>query len=301
MPPTVAESKGKTFDKKTKVVDDKGKTVPVPGGFKIAGDSATDVEEGVVIEDGRTNEDGTPAITAGSQFVWIPVTSASDYVRNTTYKRTEVSETAKEDENYLPEGITVEKGKDGEKEKEIVTAAGGFYISRFEAGAEGGTYSETDKKWPDATKLVSKSGAIVWNYISQEDCKTKSKEFIKNADVKSGLITGIQWDMVMKFIGDKNKDGEGNTFDVTTADSSRHTGSKAPSGQNESDKVCNIYDLEGNYYEYVAEKNGYNAVLRPYVLRGGGCDSNIQASNRYDTNGDANSIDHSFRFVLYVM
>jgi len=33
-----------------------------------------------------------------------------------------------------------------------------------------------------------------------------------------------------------------------------HTGSPDESGQNLADRVCNIFDLEGNYYENVAEK-----------------------------------------------
>ncbi len=274
-PKTVGEAKtgGDTFSSKTTITDDKEKPVQVPGGFKIAEDSATDVEEGVVIESTRTG-------TEGSQFVWIPVTSANDYVRNTNYENKGVSAKAKDDENYLPDGIA--------DEKQTVLAAGGFYISRYEAGKG------------DNDTLISKQGATVWVSIPQTECKTTSKDFINNDEVKSGLITGIQWDMVMAFV-DNKKDGNDKTFNVTTADSSRHTDSKATSGQNLADKVCNIYDLEGNFYEYVAEQNDYDTVF-PCVFRGGYCysSSSSPASYRYNNGGGA-GLSYSFRLVLYVM
>ena len=100
--------------------------------------------------------------------------------------------------------------------------------------------------------MISKKGATVYNNISQENSKTKAKDFINNDNVKSALCSGIQWDAIMNFVN-KKEDGKGNAFDVTTSNSDRHTGSLANSGQNEADKVCNIYDLEGNYWEYIAE------------------------------------------------
>ena len=44
--------------------DDKGNQVVIPGGFKIASDSGTTVQQGIVIEDASQN-----------QFVWIPVSN----------------------------------------------------------------------------------------------------------------------------------------------------------------------------------------------------------------------------------
>ncbi len=280
------------YDYKTGEKDEEGNpiTVPIPAGFaptQIEGQNS--VADGLVVVDSKGNE-----------FVWIPVKNEDEYKRNTNYEDAIVSESAEDDKNYLPDGIDT-SGGEGNKEKEIVTKAGGFYISRYEAGTEGGTY--VDGKWTDSTKLVSKKGVTVWNYIKQEECKTVAKTFINNSEVKSGLITGIQWDMVMKFIEKNNnkQDGKGNTFDVTKIDSSRHTGSLAASGKNEADKVCNIYDLEGNCHEYVAEKNNCDAEY-PYVGRGGYYDksSGGSASKRYRSNGYAYD-GRSFRLVLYVM
>ena len=102
----------------------------------------------------------------------------------------------------------------------------------------------------------------------------------------------------MKFVDGKN-DGTGQIYDVKTALPTRHAGTRATSGQNEADRVCNIYDLEGNYYEYVAEKHTYNSS-RSKVTRGGDYDLSNQAVSRYISSGSAGS-NKSFRLVLYIM
>ena len=237
-----------------------------------------DVNSGLIIEDKQ-----------GNQFVWVPVTG--NYERNTSYEITEVSEAAYTDTGYLPEGIqptTDYRTNNENAEKEAVLAKGGFYISRYEAGKEG------------ESTIVSKKGAIVWNNISQADCKTTAKTFINNENVKSALCSGIQWDKTMEFVNGK-QDGTGNTYDVTTVNVTRHTGSPATSGQNEADRVCNIYDLEGNCLEYVAEKNSYNTSI-PFVNRGGYYNSYYTgpASDRSNNNGNGRT-NISFRFTLYVM
>ena len=256
-------------------------TVPIPAGFaptQIEGENT--VENGFVIVDSKGNE-----------FVWIPVTLGDNYVRNPDYVTYGSIENWFADTKYLPDDlrakVTVDKTEEI-IEKETVINAGGFYISRYEAGKG------------DNSTLISKKGATVWYYIAQEDCKKEAKKFINNNDVKSGLITGIQWDMVMNFINNK-KDGNGNTFNVKTKNASRHTGSLAKSGQNPADKVCNIYDLEGNYNEFIAEKNNYLTDYS-YVIRGGYCQSKfgVLASYRQENNGIGGG-GTSFRFVLYVI
>ena len=242
-----------------------------------------DVSEGLVIED-----------RSGNQFVWVPVTG--EYKRNTSYASTKVSATAYTDTGYLPEGIqpeTDDATNNENAERSAVTSKGGFYISRYEAGKE--TSGDTNK-------LVSKSGATVWNSIPQADCKTEAKKFINNDNVKSALCSGIQWDMTMAFVNGK-QDGAGNTIDVTV-NKDRGGSSPAASGQHVADRVCNIFDLEENYYEYVAEMSSYRVwgVSNPFVRRGGNSSSNdtYPASDRRNDLGLAYT-ECSFRFVLYVM
>ena len=97
----------------------------------------------------------------------------------------------------------------------------------------------------------------------------------------------------------ERKTGEGNRIDVTV-NGNRGDSSPATSGQSPADKMCNIFDLEENYYEYVAEKNSDNDII-PFVGRGGNSGAGYSASDRYGDDGTASSSVSSFRFTLYVM
>ena len=268
----------------TTYTDKNRQTAPIPAGFAVSQvDGENTVKDGLVIIDSKGNE-----------FVWIPVTDESQYKRNTTYEKVEVSQAAYTDTDYLPEGIETTNTSESneEAEREAVTSKGGFYISRYEAGKE--TNGDTNT-------LVSKKGATIWNNTPQEDCKTLAKTFINNKSVKSALCSGIQWDMTMAFVNGK-KDGTNNTFEVTTYSDTRHAASTTTAGQNEADRVCNIYDLEGNYLEYVVEKNTYD-IGNLFVYRGGIMNDGIAypASARLYNNGIADIAYVSFRIVLYVM
>ena len=237
-----------------------------------------DVNNGLVIEDKE-----------GNQFVWIPVTG--EYKQNVNYKISNVTAEVYTDTGYLPEGIQPETDvseSNEQAEREAVLSKGGFYISRYEAGKE--TIGDTNK-------LVSKAGATVWNYISQEDCKKEAKKFINNDNVKSALCSGIQWDMTMNFVNGKN-DGEGEKIDVTV-NKDRGGDSTTNSGGHPKDKMCNIYDLEENYREYVAEKSSYRED-RAIIDRGGSYYLSYPASNRISNDG-IGYVSVSFRVVLYVM
>lgn len=106
---------GPAFDTTTILKDSSGNTVKVPGGFKIASDSAVNVADGVVIE---SNDDDK------NQFVWIPVANRDEYKRNLSYNNLGTDLGPKNDSNYLPSGIS--------SEINAVVNAGGFYFGRYE-------------------------------------------------------------------------------------------------------------------------------------------------------------------------
>ena len=178
-----------------------------------------------------------------------------------------------------------------EVEKEQVVSKGGFYISRYEVGKEGSNI------------LVSKKGANIWNNIQQIETKSIAKTFVDNDNVKSALLSGIQWDMTMEFINriPLRRDGLGeDDYDVTKINDNRHiAGDIAVAGKNEADKVCNIYDLEGNAYEYVAEKNTYSTE-KPFIRRGGYYNKSNPASYRDNNLNGIASQNTTFRVALYV-
>ena len=267
---------GKVSDKNESYEDENGNKAIIPAGFKILPGEEI-INEGLVIQDEN-----------GNQFVWIPVQNTEKYIRNRNYEDEKISSVVYTDTTYLPEELQPlsedSSTKNEEKEKQLVLNAGGFYISRYEAGIENNS-------------LVSKKDKEVWTNISQTSAKETAKQFINNENVKSSLCSGIQWDVVMNFINEK-QDGEGNTFSATNYLEERHNNKISPSGQNEKDKVCNIYDLEGNCNEYVAERT--NSSTSSYIVRGGNIGEYISASERKEDYGGGNP-ETSFRFVLYIV
>ena len=180
-------------------------------------------------------------------------------------------------------------------ERASVIKYNGFYIARYEAGDS--NVASARSSATDGT-LVSKQNVWVYNYIKQTDSKAKAKTMYTTGDVRSSLCSGIQWDMVMKFV-DGKKDANGNLFYIRTYSSARHSDSVAQTGKDNDDKVQNIYDLEGNRREWVAEKN---KTSYPFVCRGGGYSNSSYngASKRYSV-GDYADLGISFRPALYIM
>ena len=134
-----AKKQNKPFEKDTTIKDDLQNDVRIPGGFHIAEDSATKVEDGVVIED-----------DVGNQFVWIPATTGTGVTIHTTlgdktiiYQRiafddqiatgeidgeTNSEKIQNSDSSvYYTESLQVD-------EETSVNANGGYYIGRYEAG-----------------------------------------------------------------------------------------------------------------------------------------------------------------------
>ena len=277
--------------------DSENSTATVPQGFTVSGIKEEQIiSNGLVIydipESEISNIDWNTAATKYNQFVWIPVASADVYQRDFSYPSyydsnmdTTPANSTFTDTGYLPADIQPETD-DETAERNAVLKYNGFYIARYEAGKDG-------------ANVVSKQNATVYTNETQESFKTIGKTMYGDSStyVKSAMCSGIQWDMVMKFV-DGKLDGNGNTYDVRTANPTRHTDSKTEAGKNLADKVQNIYDLEGNCYEYIAEKNNTSS---PFVARGGYYNYNSpdRASLRGSNHGIANSR-CTFRSALYI-
>ena len=288
----------KTDDMLTKTNDTPitvdNKTVKIPAGFKVADDSGTTIDEGIVIEDGEKN-----------QFVWVPVSKenfATEFVRREGYEggslQTWLSDcgeaNAKGENEKVTETETTKK--EAIKMYASVERNEGFYIARYEAGKEG-------------ENVVSKKGADVYNYIPwsangdniQETTGTTggavelSRNFanVKNyKTVTSTLIYGVQWDAVMKWMENvSNPNVEGKTYiqdstgmgwysdNYNSGNSDYKTGIDIGEENKGSNQVKKIYDLAGNVYEWTMES--FNTGIR--VTRGGfynNTGSNYPASYR---------------------
>ena len=261
----------------------------VPEGFKVAGDSASTVQNGVVIED-----------KDGNQFVWVPVATLADYKRTwyTGYGAfSGYSEALPEDEK-----TSVERYK-------------GFYIGRYEAGDKESTVAKTLRSSNDVTKTVTiKANQAPYNYVRRTQAVSLAEGFAtkQGYKAKTKLVSSYAWDTTIAFLQKVNSDygsssEEGNYYDTTFSytDITGATKTKAsdsevlvPTGQ--TTPVCNIYDMGGNVWEWTTES--YSSTTYPYAKRGGrysGDFASGPAGSRFFDSDDANA-SYGFRLTLFM-
>ena len=264
-------------------------TVWIPEGFKVAKDSASTVQGGVVIEDKDLN-----------QFVWVPVATIADYKR-TWYKGYDPFSSYSE---ALPED-----------EKTSVKTYKGFYIGRYEAGEKESTEAKTLRSSNDVTKTVTiKANQAPYNYVTRTEAVSLAEGFAtkQGYKAKTKLVSSYAWDTTIAFLQKVNSDygnssEEGNyldtTFsytDITGASQTKAEGSNVlvPTGQ--TTPVCNIYDMGGNVWEWTTES--YSDTDYPYAIRGGNCSSPFAffpAGSRNVHSDDANDFT-GFRLTLFM-
>ena len=196
------EMKNKTENSDLTVTDG---TVTIPAGFKVAEDSGTTIDEGIVIEDSKQN-----------QFVWVPVRQESfesEFVRREGYTNGNLqkllskcgeSDATGTNDKVTETATTQQEAKDMYKS---VKANGGFYIGRYEAGKD------------TNGKVVVQKNANVYNNVywssteAMQESETAttggavelSRNFAKENNyktVQSTLIYGVQWDAVMNWMKD---------------------------------------------------------------------------------------------------
>ena len=230
--------------------------VYMPEGFKIAKDSASTVQGGVVIED-----------KDGNQFVWVPVATLADYKR--TWYTGDASFSSYSE--ALPED-----------EKTSVERYKGFYIGRYEAGDKESTVAKTLRSSNDVTKTVTiKANQAPYNYVTRTQAKSLAEGFAtkQGYKAKTKLVSSYAWDTAIAFMQKSVSDygtssPQGNysdtTFtytDITGASKTREKYSNVivPTGQ--TTPVCNIYDMGGNVFEWTTES--YSDTSFPYAVRGG--------------------------------
>lgn len=275
----------------TKVTYSDGE-VWIPEGFKVAEDSASTVQGGVVIED-----------KDGNQFVWVPVATIADYKR-TWYTGdgsfSDYSEVLPEDEK-----TSVERYK-------------GFYIGRYEAGDKESTVAKTLRSSNDVTKTVTiKANQAPYNYVEITQAVSLAEGFKtqQGYKAKTKLVSSYAWDTTIEFLQKVNSDygsssEEGNyndtTFPYTDIKGAKQTKAKnsevlVPTGQ--TTPVCNIYDMGGNVWEWTTEF--YSLPDNPYAERGGRCNDVFAAypagARSYVPDfADGASDDLGFRLTLFM-
>ncbi len=313
-----------------------GDTKPfLPDGAEVIED---DLEKGVVIKDNNGNEwtwiEVPKSIYANTEYNGgTAPTSSTDYakIESTMQKYAEAYRESGYTDEWQEEaqhGFSSAEEYNNHKNTMLksVYENGGFYIGKYEVGTEALRTSGDDP----LTTPVIKEGAYPYNYVTNKQAQEKSKELATGGKTSS-LMFGIQWDLVLKHI--ENKQGKtqaelksdsttwGNynnaTFEITKGKYSTDYGDTfqdvngtytKPSnssvllttGATERNSVLNIYDLAGNEMEWTLEKSTY--TTSPSVSRGGNYNnfvSSYPASNRvnYSTSFSHNVV--SFRSALW--
>ena len=318
-----AKKQNKPFEKDTTIKDDLQNEVRIPGGFHIAEDSATKVEDGIVIED-----------DIGNQFVWIPAKTGTGATIHTTvgdktivYKRTALDDQVATGE--IDATTNSEKIKSSSSssyyyteslpadEEASVNANGGYYIGRYEAGDKVSTDAGKMRANGDSqtNELSIKKGQAPYNYITYDNSKTLAEgmDSTRGYTGTTKLVSSYAWDTAINFIKIKTPDYDSNspqgnyydtTFSYANIGETEKTQTKAknsevlvPTGQ--TTPVSNIYDMGGNAYERTTES--YSNTSRPLSNRGGGYSNDASvfpAGYRDHGDGDAYS-SSSFRVTLF--
>ena len=211
--------------------------------------------------------------------------------------------------NYKKQSIEEYKNyTDNDTNQESVNNYGGFYIARYEAGD--GDANGTERSWSSSNSntVVSKKGAIVYNYISQTDSITRAESMYAG---KSKLISGAGWDRTLNWLIETKAKTENEVFgnssswgnyNDSTGNAKTNSGMdnmNYTTGKNEAWKANNVYDLAGNVWDWTTEADSSGIP----VHRGGdyrSAGSEIPASERFSSVSVYSLGDLGFRPALYL-
>ena len=215
--------------------------------------------------------------------------SLEDYAKSMNFET--VEKMIEDYTNYKKQSIEKYKNyRDNDTNQESVNTYGGFYIARYEAGD--GDANGTERSWSSSNSntVVSKKGAIVYNYISQTDSITRAESMYAG---KSKLISGAGWDRTLNWLIETKAKTENEVFvnssswgnyNDSTGNAKTNSGPSNmnyTTGRNEAWKANNIYDLAGNVEDWTTEAD--SSVKRfsrggVYILDG----SDYPASYRHE-------------------
>ena len=233
--------------------------------------------------------------------------SLEDYAKSMNFET--VEKMIEDYTNYKKQSIEKYKNyRDNDTNQESVNTYGGFYIARYEAGD--GDANGTERSWSSSNSntVVSKKGAIVYNYISQTDSITRAESMYAG---KSKLISGAGWDRTLNWLIETKAKTENEVFvnssswgnyNDSTGNAKTNSGPSNmnyTTGRNEAWKANNIYDLAGNVRDWTTEAG--SSDFR--VCRGGVYDydgSNLPASDGSYGDSDNSNVGVGFRPALYL-
>ena len=318
-----------------------GESVPVPYGFYYVGGS---INTGVIISDNEADKyDGKTDKTTheyatklkGNQFVWIPCTideytkidfgmqNMASWDRETNTAEKEQIEkyggfyvgryeagvsTLDETTNTFKDSVTFSNNASLFNSVTAGTGINGWGWQNYDFIARGKVI--TDSNYPNKAtgNIVEKANSIPYYHADYYTALEMSERlYNNNLYVQSGLITGTQWDMMMKFLSDYANYSDikstqwGNYDNVSLTDlRGYYTNVSTSNGSTDGFKVASslttdsetglyvllttgsteqvlrkgLYDVAGNLWEWTQEacyysNLSYNTSYNTYNLRGG--------------------------------
>ena len=114
-------------------------------------------------------------------------------------------------------GLTLSEYKETyQKMIKSVYKNGGFWLGRYEAGIEGTTETDLSNARTTHTditdgspKAISQKDAIPYNYVYCSEAQKLASKMTPDSNKTSSLLFGIQWDLVCKFIEEKEVKEQG--------------------------------------------------------------------------------------------
>ena len=250
-----------------------GKTAIIPPGYSIVSGN-DDIDKGLIIS--NVENDKANSSAKGNHYVWVPVNSKEEWKLNTSYGGSYTPTESNTQSGELPDGITVD----------TIVKAGGFYIARYEAGKP----DNFDAKTSVPLSMKNKEVWTLKDFGSSPEGVIKSAQsIVSNKYVKSGLVTGIGWDVTMNWLA--NSGVRISTWYGNSSGTAKVTGY---------DYYNRIYDLAGNYWDFTGE----SCDDWPYVVRGGSYAQKLGTPYRGfggDVNTSVGSGTCTFRTALFVI